>query len=296
LIPHAAGACFYCGDAGLTSLPGEAVASPSGNAGEQTWRPEPLPAPSSAVLGNDAADSQIVRALLNLRELILKGEFSPGTRVSEAPLTSRLGVSRTPVRLALERLAHEGLLEPYPTGGFVVRRFTLDDVWDGIEVRGVLEGAAARLAAERLHHDADVDRLRAIQHDMDALREPTPDTFPAYLDLNDQFHMEVLRLSRSAMVRQALDRLLSIPLASRSALVSLQIRFPEASEVFIVGRDQHVRIIEAISRRQGTRAEAIAREHAQITRRALEFAVAHSDALSVLPGGPLIQGVASRAT
>jgi GntR family transcriptional regulator of vanillate catabolism len=234
-------------------------------------------------------DSQIVRAVLRLRELILKGEFAPGGRVSEAPLSGRLGVSRTPLRLALERLAHEGLLEPYPTGGFVVRRFTLDDVWDGIEVRGLLEGAAARLAAERLRDERDVHMLRTIQLEMDALGEPTPETFPAYLDMNERFHREVLRLARSEMVRQALDRLLSIPLASRSALVSLQSRFPEAADIFIVGRDQHLRIIEAISRRQGTRAEAIAREHAQITRRALEFAVAHAETLSALPGGPLIQ-------
>jgi len=234
-------------------------------------------------------DSQIVRAVLRLRELILNGEFAPGRRVSEAPLSGRLGVSRTPLRLALERLAHEGLLEPYPTGGFIVRRFTLDDVWDGIEVRGLLEGAAARLAAERLRDERDVHTLGAIQRQMDALREPTAETFPAYLDLNERFHAEVVRLARSEMVRQALDRLLSIPLASRSALVSLQSRFPEASDIFIVGRDQHGRIIEAISRRQGTRAEAIAREHAQITRRALEYAVAHAETLSALPGGPLIQ-------
>ena len=234
-------------------------------------------------------DSQIVRAVLRLRELILKGEFAPGQRVSEAPLSGRLGVSRTPLRLALERLAHEGLLEPYPTGGFIVRRFTLDDVWDGIEVRGLLEGAAARLAAERLRDEHDVHALEAIQRQMDALSEPTAATFPAYLDLNERFHAEVVRLARSEMVRQALDRLLSIPLASRSALVSLQSRFPEASDIFIVGRDQHMRIIEAISRRQGTRAEAIAREHAQITRRALEYAVAHAETLSALPGGPLIQ-------
>jgi GntR family transcriptional regulator of vanillate catabolism len=235
------------------------------------------------------ADSQIVRAVLSLRELILKGEFAPGVRVSEAPLTLRLGVSRTPVRLALERLAHEGLLEPYPTGGFIVRRFTLDDVWDGIEVRGLLEGAAARMAAERLRDDRDVQALRTIQLEMDALGEPTPDTFPAYLDINERFHTEVLRLAKSEMVKQALDRLLAIPLASRTALVSLQSRFPEASDIFIIGRDQHQRIVEAISRRQGTRAEAIAREHAQITRRALELAVAHAETLSALPGGPLIQ-------
>jgi GntR family transcriptional regulator, vanillate catabolism transcriptional regulator len=242
----------------------------------------------SIPVGSDA-DSQIARALLSVREMILQGEFGPGTRVSEAPLTGRLGVSRTPVRLALERLAHEGLLEPYPTGGFIVRRFTLDDVWDGIEVRGLLEGAAARMAAERLKDDRQLQRLRTIQLEMDALREPTPETFPAYLALNEDFHTEVLRLAKSEMVKQALDRLLSIPLASRSALVSLQNRFPEASEIFVVGRDQHLRIIESISRRQGARAEAIAREHAQITRRALEFAVGHAGTLSALPGGQLIQ-------
>lgn len=244
---------------------------------------------SSTVAVGTEADSQIERTVLSVRELILKGEFAPGTRVSEAPLTGRLGVSRTPVRLALERLAHEGLLEPYPTGGFIVRRFTLEDVWDGIEVRGLLEGAAARLAAERLRHEHDVHALRALQLEMDALGEPTLETFPSYLDLNERFHTEILRLARSEMVRHALDRLLATPLASRSALVSLQSRFPEASDIFTVGRDQHLRIIEAISRRQGTRAEAIAREHAQITRRALEFAVAHAETLSALPGGPLIQ-------
>jgi GntR family transcriptional regulator of vanillate catabolism len=244
---------------------------------------------SSSIAAGTEADSQIARAVLSVREMILKGDFSPGERVSEAPLTGRIGMSRTPVRLALERLAHEGLLEPYPTGGFIVRRFTLDDVWDGIEVRGLLEGAAARLAAERLGSDSQLHALRKAQRDMDALGEPTPQTFPAYLDLNELFHTEVLRLARSEMVKQALERLLSIPLASRSALVSLQSRFPEASDIFIVGRDQHLRIIEAISRRQGARAEAIAREHAQITRRALEFAVARSEMLSALPGGPLIQ-------
>ena len=102
-------------------------------------------------------NSQITRTVLRLREMILSGEFSPGERVSEAPLTGRLGASRTPIRLALERLAHEGLLDPYPTGGFIVRTFTLEDVWDGIEVRGVLEGAAARLAAERLTSDGELD-------------------------------------------------------------------------------------------------------------------------------------------
>jgi GntR family transcriptional regulator of vanillate catabolism len=103
----------------------------------------------------------------------------------------RLGVSRTPIRLA-----HEGLLEPYPTGGFIVRKFTLQDIWDSIEVRGLLEGGAARLAAERLVDDRELNPLHAIQQEMDAVGEPTVETFPIYLELNDTFHSEIMRLSK----------------------------------------------------------------------------------------------------
>src|SRR5919201_1139737 len=93
--------------------------------------------------------SQTTRALLSLRDLILSGEFPPGTRMSELPLVERLGVSRTPVRLALANLEHEGLLENLEGGGYAVREFTMDEIHDAIELRGVLEGTAARFAAER---------------------------------------------------------------------------------------------------------------------------------------------------
>jgi GntR family transcriptional regulator of vanillate catabolism len=233
-------------------------------------------------------DSQLGRTVLRLREMILKGEFGPGERISEHPLTGRLGVSRTPIRLALERLAHEGLLEPYPTGGFIVRKFTLQDIWDGIEVRGLLEGGAARLAAERLMDDTELGSLRKVQQDMDAMGEPTVESFPAYLDLNDMFHSEIVRLSKSEMLREALDRLFSFPLSSPRALVSLRPKLAECTHIFIVSQEHHHRIIDAIAKRQGTRAESLAREHAQLTRRNLEIALADTDFLSSLPGGSLI--------
>src|SRR5690349_24794897 len=90
--------------------------------------------------------SQTGRTLLVLREMLLKGEVRPGERLSELALVERLGVSRTPIRLAFDRLAHEGLVEASPSGGFVVREFTIADIWDAIDMRGVLEGTAARLA------------------------------------------------------------------------------------------------------------------------------------------------------
>jgi GntR family transcriptional regulator of vanillate catabolism len=235
------------------------------------------------------ADSQLARTILSLREMLLAGEFSPGDRISEARLAARIGVSRTPIRLALERLAHQGLLEPYPTGGFIVRKFTLDDVWNGIEVRGLLEGGAARLAAERLTDESDLEALRRCQEELDAIGEPTIETFPTYLKVNDRFHEEILRLAKNETLRSVLDRLVSVPLGSRDALVSLQTKFPEFLQIFIIARDQHLQIIDAIGKRQGARAESLAREHAQISRRALEVVFAHTEALRSLPGGLLIQ-------
>src|SRR3954463_4605150 len=103
-----------------------------------------------------------MQALLRLRELIINGEFPPGTRMAELPLVERLGVSRTPLRLALATLEHEGLLENLEGGGYAVREFTRDEIHDAIELRGVLEGTAARFAAERGVTDEQLARLRQL--------------------------------------------------------------------------------------------------------------------------------------
>eukprot|EP01137_Pigoraptor_chileana_P010309 Opistho-2@59728 len=94
-------------------------------------------------------ESAQVRALLQLRELILSGELAGGSRIAELAIVERLGVSRTPIRAALMRLEQEGLLEALPNGGYVVQTFSERDIADAIELRGTLEGLLARLAAER---------------------------------------------------------------------------------------------------------------------------------------------------
>ena len=114
-------------------------------------------------------ESQTLRVLLEMRELILRGTFRPGERLREVPLSKRLNVSRTPLRLVLDRLAQEGLLKARPTGGFVASEFTVEDIRDSIEIRGVLEGAAARLAAERPKRQEDVTALRQCVALLDAL-------------------------------------------------------------------------------------------------------------------------------
>jgi GntR family transcriptional regulator of vanillate catabolism len=69
----------------------------------------------------NSAGSQTTKATLGLRELVFNGEFGPGERLPEVELAERVGVSRTPLRMALQTLAHEGLLEALSGGGFVVR-------------------------------------------------------------------------------------------------------------------------------------------------------------------------------
>jgi GntR family transcriptional regulator, vanillate catabolism transcriptional regulator len=234
--------------------------------------------------------SQGGRTVLRLREMLFKGEFQRGEKLSEIPLGARLGVSRTPIRLALEKLAHEGLLEPSRSGGFVVREFKLSAVWDAIEIRGVLEGTAARVAAERLENDRELDTLRKFRDEMDAIPHPglNLDLFSRYLDLNEAFHSELVHLAKNDMLRSTLDRVVSLPFVSPSALLFARSKLPRSTEIHTIGQAQHRAIVEAIEKRQGSRAEGLAREHARLSRQNLEIALSDTELLSFIPGGTLI--------
>ena len=235
--------------------------------------------------------TQTSRTVLNLREMLLRGDFSAGDRISELPLVARLGVSRTPIRLALDRLEHEGLLETAPAGGFVVRGFTVADIWDAIEMRGILEGSAARLACERFGDPSELDNLRHYRDQMEThtLERANIDTFAEYMDLNEAFHAEIVTLAQSPLLRKTLDRVIAIPFAAPSAVVFANIRVPNATRNFAIGQEHHQAIVDAIEQRQGARAEALAREHARIARRNLEAILSDERILSQVPGASLLK-------
>lgn len=248
---------------------------------------EPL-APSPGRPGLFEVASHTARALFSLRELLIRGEFAPGERMSELPLVARLGVSRTPIRLALERLAHMGLLDIGAGGGFTVRGFTPAEALDAIEVRGVLEGTAARLAAERLVDGTELVPLRQLDAEMDRLESLTLDTFGHYMDLNEAFHAAIVDLAKSAMLKRAIQHAVSLPFASPSAMVFPTSGLADADQALALAKEHHRNIVEAIAERHGTRAENLAREHAFIGRRVLAGALSDRETLSRIPGASLI--------
>jgi len=237
-------------------------------------------------------DSQTLRALLRIREMLIKGEFRPGERIREVPLSERLGVSRTPLRLVLDRLAHEGLIEARPRGGFAARAFTVEDVMDAIEVRGVLEGTAARLAAERLQNNGELCVMREINESTDGLiRESHEvDRLADYIELNTRFHAEVLRLAKSPMLKRSVERALALPFASPNAFISPDADWTERRGVLMLAKLQHESIAEAISDREGTRAEALTREHARMGRQGFERAL-REQRTDQIPGGWLLRRI-----
>lgn len=250
-----------------------------------------LPADPHADASHSGSASQTVKALLGLRELVLGGELKPGARISELWVVERLGVSRTPVRAALIRLQEEGLLESIASRGFAVRSFTESEICDSIEVRGMLEGLAARLAAERGVSKAILQELQDCVAKIDAVlaEEMNADMFSAYDELNTRFHQLLAAAPNSSVVERQLDKAANAPFASASSFVMVQSIDQSAREMLLIAQEQHRAVVEAIENREGARAEALMREHSRIAQRNLKVALQNQKAMAQLLGGNLIR-------
>lgn len=240
---------------------------------------------------DESGGSQAVKAQLRLREMILAGDLPGGARIAELTLVERLGVSRTPIRAALMRLEQEGLLEVLPNGGYAVRTFSERDVADAIELRGTIEGLAARLAAERGVAAVVLNEARACLAEIDGLLEQPAlddDGFTQYVRLNQRFHVLLAEMAGSTVLARELERVVNLPFASPSGFVVVQANSPRARDMLIVAQDQHRQVLDAIERREGSRAEGIMREHSRLAQRNLREAVGGPH-LERMPGVRLIR-------
>jgi GntR family transcriptional regulator of vanillate catabolism len=241
---------------------------------------------------SDRSVSQTTRALLSLRELILSGELQAGERISELAIVDRFGISRTPIRTALVLLSEEGLLEPIPSGGFAVKAFTERDIFDALEIRGTLEGLAARRAAERGPTAGELAPLRETLTALDRLvarLSPTVDDLTEYIALNARFHRQLVELAENPTLERQIERASALPFASPSGFVMVQAVLPESRMILAVAQDQHRGVVEAIERREGLRANAIMCEHPRLAMRNLQVAMRNQQALEMVPGAALIR-------
>jgi len=250
-----------------------------------------MPTPVNPSANDNPSNSQAVRAQLRLREMILAAELPAGARIAELTLVDKLGVSRTPIRTALMKLEQEGLLESLANGGYAVRTFTERDVSDAIELRGTLEGLAARLAAERGCAPVLLAEARACLLKIDQLLATgslNEDAFSAYVAQNEAFHALLQEMAGSEVMRREWDRVIGLPFASPSGFVLSQANTAQARDMLIVAQDQHRQVLQAIEQREGARAEAIMREHSRLAQRNLSDAMRNTD-LNQLPGVRLIR-------
>jgi GntR family transcriptional regulator, vanillate catabolism transcriptional regulator len=216
------------------------------------------------------------RAIVRIREMILRGELNAGERVAEAPLAELLGMSRTPVRQALPVLAQEGLLAEHETRGYVVRGFTTADILDAIDLRGVLEGLAARRVAERGASRALLQGLRECLAEGDQILAEghVADKAEAlYVDMNVRFHQLIMLECGSAIIQQALERNARIPFAGPQALAIDKASLERMQETLAYAHQQHHYIVSALERGEGARVEALMREHTNPVKENLNITV-----------------------
>lgn len=215
--------------------------------------------------------TQIHHVVNELRRRIGSGAYAPGERLVELQVSAELGVSRTPIRLAFEELTKEGWLERLPTRGFRVKDFSPSDLADAIDVRGTLEGMAARLAAERGLSVIDRDVMQAcVAEGRDLLSEASLDQrtldAPRWVAMNARFHATLIRASGNNALASATTLIAKMPLAGAAAL-SLHGIAPKLEYAFIERAQQdHEDILAAIVAGESSRAESLMREHARRSR------------------------------
>src|SRR5690606_21773842 len=215
---------------------------------------------------------QTDRVISELRDLILSGQAQPGERLTELGYAARLGVSRTPLRLAFAELEKEGLLERMRSGGYCVRTFSITDIADAVDVRGLLEGMAVRLIAEN-GMSADVRKsLESIVRQGRELIDDATNTDSQAVDaeswrrLNLRFHEVLAAACGNSALVSALNHNNKLPFVGPGSLALPLI--PTRLETSFVARAQsdHEDVLHALINREASRAEALMREHAYRSR------------------------------
>ncbi|MGE5544703.1 MAG: GntR family transcriptional regulator [Bacillota bacterium] len=186
-----------------------------------------------------------------LRDAIIRGILKPGERLMEVQLAEELGVSRTPVREAIRKLELEDLVVMIPRKGAYVSSISLKDIADVFEVRAAMETLAAGLAAERITAEELEELERILVKKAEIIEANDLDRL---VEIDTLFHECLYQASRNAKLVQIINNLSEQIHRFRSTSLASPGRMKEALE-------EHRKIVEAISERNISLAQALAQEH-----------------------------------
>jgi DNA-binding GntR family transcriptional regulator len=192
------------------------------------------------------------KILETIREAILKGSLKPGEKVAEPELAERFGISRTPIREAFRQLESEGYLTVIPRKGAVVTSLSERDVEEFYAIKSILEGYAARIAAEQLTA-RDIERLEGINNRLEQLaRDGDVKTF---FRVHNEFHELFIRAAGNEKLFDLISHLMMKFNRPRMASLAL----PGRMEISV---QEHHKIIEAFKSHDGERADNLVRKTA----------------------------------
>ncbi|WP_424985122.1 GntR family transcriptional regulator [Microbulbifer sp. S227A] len=191
---------------------------------------------------------------LRLLDEIRDGELLPGDRLRETELAERLGVSRTPVREAIRQLEADGLVSHVPRHGATLRKLDYAEVMELYEMRAVLEGTAARLAA-RAASDVELDELETLNEQLASIG-----TGLEAARLNTIFHATLLDAAKNRFLAKSMVSLKKAMMILGPTMLSDHNRAMAADA-------EHRRVIEALKARDGAAAETAMRAHIEASQR-----------------------------
>lgn len=185
---------------------------------------------------------------------IVAGRHPPGGHLREEQLAETIGVSRTPVREALRRLAAEGLINFVPNHGAFVNSWSVDDLRKIFDLRALLESTAAGQAAPRMTEQA-IDRLRELASAMVRLAEDRADGYLERIsDLNRAFHEIIMRTADNERLAGSVVRTIEFPIVHRTFQ-----RYRAAD--LRRSLNHHLELIDAFAARDAEWAAAVMRAH-----------------------------------
>jgi len=200
-----------------------------------------------------ADDSEIPQgqgAYRRLLDEIRDGALSPGARLRETELAERLGISRTPVREAIRQLEADGLVVHLPRQGATIRSLDHAEVVELYEMRAVLEGTAARLAA-RAASDIELAELVALNAEL-----ASATAGPQAREMNRQFHRTLIEAARNRFLVKAMSAL------QKTLLILGPTTLAEPSRA-VSAVDEHGAVLAALQARDGAAAELAMRRHVE---------------------------------